>query len=68
MYSFTSIPLWCFSCISDGQFLQVNASPSMTSTTANDRIMKYKLVDDIISIVLPPDGVPKLVFLEFLPR
>ncbi|XP_063843784.1 polyglutamylase complex subunit TTLL1-like isoform X2 [Scylla paramamosain] len=38
----------------------VNASPSMTSTTANDRIMKYKLVDDIISIVLPPDGVPNV--------
>ncbi|RXG69175.1 putative tubulin polyglutamylase TTLL1 [Armadillidium vulgare] len=39
--------------------IQVNASPSLTSTTANDRILKYKLVDDTLNIVLPPDGVPK---------
>lgn len=38
---------------------QVNASPSLTSTTVNDRILKYKLIDNIISIVLPPDGVPE---------
>ncbi|KAG7165049.1 tubulin polyglutamylase TTLL1-like, partial [Homarus americanus] len=59
----------CFECygydiIIDDQLkpwmIEVNASPSMTSTTANDRIMKYKLVDDIINIVLPPDGVPNV--------
>uniref|UniRef100_A0A8W7PW63 Polyglutamylase complex subunit TTLL1 n=1 Tax=Anopheles coluzzii TaxID=1518534 RepID=A0A8W7PW63_ANOCL len=38
--------------------VEVNASPSLTSTTANDRILKYKLIDNILSIVLPPDGVP----------
>lgn len=38
---------------------QVNASPSLTSTTVNDRILKYKLIDNIVSIVVPPDGVPE---------
>ncbi|EDS37777.1 tubulin-tyrosine ligase [Culex quinquefasciatus] len=38
--------------------VEVNASPSLTSTTANDRILKYKLIDNILNIVLPPDGVP----------
>ncbi|XP_077982372.1 polyglutamylase complex subunit TTLL1-like [Glandiceps talaboti] len=33
--------------------IEVNASPSLTSTTANDRIMKYNLVNDTISIVCP---------------
>ncbi|KMQ95270.1 putative tubulin polyglutamylase ttll1-like protein [Lasius niger] len=36
----------------------VNASPSLTSTTVNDRILKYKLIDNIVSVVLPPDGMP----------
>ncbi|ROT68069.1 tubulin-tyrosine ligase, partial [Penaeus vannamei] len=44
--------------VSPGASPRVNASPSMTSTTANDRILKYKLVDDLINIVLPPDGIP----------
>lgn len=38
--------------------VEVNASPSLTSTTVNDRILKYKLIDNIISLVLPPSGVP----------
>ncbi len=38
--------------------IEVNASPSLSSTTTSDRIMKYKLINDIINIVLPPDGVP----------
>lgn len=38
--------------------VEVNASPSLTSTTVNDRILKYKLIDNILSIVLPPNGVP----------
>lgn len=38
--------------------VEVNASPSLTSTTVNDRILKYKLIDNILSIVLPPSGVP----------
>ncbi|RLU21017.1 hypothetical protein DMN91_007633 [Ooceraea biroi] len=38
--------------------IEVNASPSLTSTTVNDRILKYKLIDNILSVVLPPDGMP----------
>lgn len=38
--------------------VEVNASPSLTSTTVNDRILKYKLIDNILSIVLPPSGIP----------
>ncbi|XP_039962745.1 polyglutamylase complex subunit TTLL1 isoform X1 [Bactrocera neohumeralis] len=38
--------------------VEVNASPSLTSTTVTDRILKYKLIDNILSVVLPPDGVP----------
>ncbi|XP_037070706.1 probable tubulin polyglutamylase TTLL1 [Pollicipes pollicipes] len=38
--------------------IEVNASPSLSSTTANDRIMKQKLIDNIIKVVLPPDGIP----------
>ncbi len=38
--------------------IEVNASPSLSSTTVSDRIMKYKLINDIINVVLPPDGVP----------
>lgn len=39
--------------------VEVNASPSLTSTTVTDRILKYKLIDNILSVVLPPDGVPE---------
>ena len=38
---------------------QVNASPSLTSTTASDRIMKYKLISDVINIVIPPGEAPE---------
>lgn len=38
--------------------VEVNASPSLTSTTVTDRILKYKLIDNILSIVLPPSGLP----------
>ncbi|ESO10564.1 hypothetical protein HELRODRAFT_156264 [Helobdella robusta] len=33
--------------------IEVNASPSLTSTTSADRIMKYKLISDVINIVVP---------------
>lgn len=39
--------------------IEVNASPSLTSTTANDRILKHKLIDNIFSIVVPPSGMPE---------
>ncbi|XP_038063113.1 probable tubulin polyglutamylase TTLL1 [Patiria miniata] len=37
--------------------IEVNASPSLTSTTANDRIMKYNLINDSLNIVVP-NGEP----------
>lgn len=57
----------CFECygydiIIDNQLkpwlIEVNASPSLTSTTVSDRILKYKLIDNIISVVLPSNGIP----------
>lgn len=33
--------------------IEINASPSMAATTHNDRIMKTKLIADIINVVLP---------------
>ncbi|KAJ8730078.1 hypothetical protein PYW07_017116 [Mythimna separata] len=38
--------------------VEVNASPSLQSTTHNDRILKFKLIDNIVSVVVPPDGIP----------
>lgn len=38
--------------------VEVNASPSLQSTTQNDRILKHKLIDNIVSVVVPPDGIP----------
>jgi len=35
--------------------IEVNASPSLTSTTHPDRIMKSNMVNDIIETVVPPD-------------
>ncbi len=33
----------------------MNASPSLSTTTDSDRILKTQLLDDIFSIVIPPD-------------
>ncbi|XP_067856186.1 polyglutamylase complex subunit TTLL1 [Heptranchias perlo] len=33
--------------------IEVNASPSLASSTANDRIMKYNLINDTLNIVVP---------------
>jgi len=38
--------------------LKVNASPSISSTTANDRIMKYNLINDSLNIIAPYGEVP----------
>lgn len=38
--------------------LQVNASPSLTSSTANDRILKYNLINDTLNIVTPNGEIP----------
>lgn len=39
--------------------IEVNASPSLTSTTVNDRILKHRLIDNILSVVVPPNGIPE---------
>lgn len=38
--------------------LEINASPSLAPTTEKDSILKNKLVDSILNVVLPPNGVP----------
>lgn len=38
--------------------IEVNASPSMSATTVKDGILKNKLIDDLLSVILPPDGIP----------
>jgi tubulin polyglutamylase TTLL1 len=35
--------------------LEVNASPSLTTTTPSDRALKLQLINDIFNIVVPPD-------------
>ena len=40
--------------------IEVNASPSLTSTTANDRIMKFKLINDVLNIVVPNGETPDI--------
>ena len=35
--------------------IEVNASPSLTSTTTSDRIMKSKIIKDTLRIVVPED-------------
>ncbi|VVC37019.1 Tubulin-tyrosine ligase/Tubulin polyglutamylase [Cinara cedri] len=36
--------------------IEVNSSPSLTCTTVSDRLLKSKLIDSILSVVLPPSG------------
>ncbi|KAK7886116.1 hypothetical protein WMY93_025737 [Mugilogobius chulae] len=38
--------------------IEVNASPSLTSSTANDRILKYNLINDTLNIVTPNGDMP----------
>uniref|UniRef100_A0A8C9R621 Polyglutamylase complex subunit TTLL1 n=1 Tax=Scleropages formosus TaxID=113540 RepID=A0A8C9R621_SCLFO len=38
--------------------IEVNASPSLTSSTANDRILKYNLMNDTLNIVTPNGEIP----------
>lgn len=57
----------CFECygydiIIDDNFkpwlIEVNASPSLSATTASDRVLKYKLINDVINIILPNGYIP----------
>ncbi|KAI8923889.1 putative tubulin polyglutamylase TTLL1-like protein [Entophlyctis helioformis] len=35
--------------------IEVNASPSLSATTASDRMMKHALINDILNLVVPDD-------------
>ena len=35
--------------------IEVNASPSLSTTTESDRILKMNLMRDVFNIVIPPD-------------
>ena len=35
--------------------IEVNASPSLTTTTEVDRILKMNLINDVFNVVVPPD-------------
>ena len=35
--------------------IEVNASPSLSTTTENDRIIKMNLINDVFNIVIPPE-------------
>mmetsp|Transcript_29221 Transcript_29221/g.76529 ORF Transcript_29221/g.76529 Transcript_29221/m.76529 type:complete len:406 (+) Transcript_29221:100-1317(+) len=38
--------------------IEVNASPSLSSTTVSDRILKYTMIDDALRILVPDGEVP----------
>lgn len=42
--------------------IEVNSSPSLTCTTSSDYILKSKLIDSIIYVVLPPTGKFYFIF------
>uniref|UniRef100_A0A5F9C204 TTL family tubulin polyglutamylase complex subunit L1 n=1 Tax=Oryctolagus cuniculus TaxID=9986 RepID=A0A5F9C204_RABIT len=46
----------------------VNASPSLTSSTANDRILKYNLINDTLNIAVPNGEVPDCKWNKSPPR
>ena len=38
--------------------IEVNASPSLTSTTTSDRMLKTEVIDDLLNIVCPDGEIP----------
>ncbi|KAH8235929.1 hypothetical protein KR032_010898, partial [Drosophila birchii] len=38
--------------------IEINTSPSMHSTTANDRMLKSRLIDNVLNVVVPPNTLP----------
>nr|XP_055062934.1 polyglutamylase complex subunit TTLL1-like [Misgurnus anguillicaudatus] len=48
--------------------IEVNASPSLTSSTANDWILKYNLINDTLNIVTPNGEIPECRWNRNLPK
>ncbi|XP_063099998.1 polyglutamylase complex subunit TTLL1 isoform X3 [Cavia porcellus] len=48
--------------------IEVNASPSLTSSTANDRILKYNLINDTLNIAVPNGEIPDCKWNKSPPR
>ena len=40
--------------------IEINASPSLSSTTQIDRILKYKLINDVLNIIIPDNKIPDI--------
>ncbi|BFG01848.1 probable tubulin polyglutamylase TTLL1 [Drosophila madeirensis] len=38
--------------------IEINSSPSMHATTPNDRMLKSRLIDNVLDVVMPPSGMP----------
>ncbi|GAX80569.1 hypothetical protein CEUSTIGMA_g8006.t1 [Chlamydomonas eustigma] len=38
--------------------IEVNASPSLSTTTQSDRLLKFKVINDVLLLVTPPDWLP----------
>ncbi|KAH8256633.1 hypothetical protein KR026_008673, partial [Drosophila bipectinata] len=38
--------------------IEINTSPSMHSTTTNDRSLKSRLIDNVLDVVMPPNSLP----------
>ncbi|XP_022208452.2 probable tubulin polyglutamylase TTLL1 isoform X2 [Drosophila obscura] len=39
--------------------IEINTSPSMHATTPNDRMLKSRLIDNVLDVVVPPSGMPE---------
>jgi len=40
--------------------IEVNASPSLSSTTISDRILKYTMIDDALRLMVPDGDIPSI--------
>ncbi|XP_001354608.2 probable tubulin polyglutamylase TTLL1 isoform X2 [Drosophila pseudoobscura] len=38
--------------------IEINTSPSMHATTPNDRMLKSRLIDNVLDVIVPPGGIP----------
>lgn len=48
--------------------IEVNASPTLTASTANDRILKYIMINDTLNIAIPKGEIPGCKWNESPPK